>query len=353
MNAQLIFNFITFCLIFLPNCYSKSDPILYCDICRAVIAETRFAITQMPKDQKVRITHGQGRLGSTGNLKTKSKLIPITQSQDWLEEQWEGGAICNIISQDYVKWFSGKDHKQWRVGKIMTFEGKMNTDIDLAYLQSGTGEAKEVVEKDPSDRTRTIRWYCENAIEQVEEELYKAFKQDKEGKINETPTRKVCHEIAGWCDKNFSHEEYKFKNTDKGKSKDDESSEPAVNDQKIEPTEQPTEQETEQPTEEPTEDSQKESTEDVQEVEMEEVLDDESTEETEPSSQKISDTSEYTSEDSEDSADSTDEDSDYYEDDDDYDDEDYDYSDDGDFDDDDFMPLNFKDLNIDLGRDEL
>ena len=192
-------------LLFYTETYAKVDPILYCDLCKAVVAETRVKISKINPDRKTRIVQGQGRLSSDGNLKTKSKLIPITQSREWLEEVFEE-EICKVVAEDYIKWFDGKDKKQWRVGRVMTYDNKMNTDMDMGFLQGGQGEAREIVEKDPNDRTRTIRWYCENTIEMMEEELYEAFTTNKEGSLESNPS-KICHDME-WCKADNIFEEF-------------------------------------------------------------------------------------------------------------------------------------------------
>jgi len=186
--------------------FAKKDPVLYCDVCRGIIAEYRQAVKALGTTAKTTIVAGQGRLSSDGKLKTKKSLIPKYVSKDWLEEVFEDGKICNAISNDYVKWFGGADHKQWRIGRIMTYDGKMNTDVDLGYLQTGQGEAREVMEKDPSDRTRSLRWYCENTVEDLEERLYEAL--SKEGAYLDGPTKKICQEIAGWCGDDMVDELY-------------------------------------------------------------------------------------------------------------------------------------------------
>ena len=180
------------------------DPILYCDLCKAVIAETRVKISKVDPNKKTRIVQGQGRLSSKGELKTKSKLIPVTQSKEWLEEVFEE-QVCGVIAEDYVKWFDGEDKKQWRVGRIMTHSGAMNTNIDLGFLQTGMGEAREVMEKDPNDRSRTIRWYCENAIEIAEDQLYDAFT-----KVSKKPSYDVCYKAMSWCGEENSDEDFEF-----------------------------------------------------------------------------------------------------------------------------------------------
>lgn len=193
-------------LPFLATILAKKDPVLYCDVCRGVIAEYRQAVKQIGTKVKTTIVAGQGRLSSDGKLKTKKSLIPKYISKDWLEEVFEDGKICNAISNDYVKWFGGADHKQWRIGRIMTYAGAMNTNVDLGYLQTGQGEAREVMEKDPSDRTRSLRWYCENTVEELEESLYKALAV--EGAYLENPTMKICQEVAGWCGDDMTDEMY-------------------------------------------------------------------------------------------------------------------------------------------------
>lgn len=191
----MLLKFVSF-LTILPYLYAKVDPILYCDLCRGIIAETRVAISKVKPDAKARITQGQGRLTSDGKLKTKSKLIPLFKSRDWLEEVLED-KVCKNMADDYVKWFDGKNKKQWRVGRIMTYDNQMNTNIDMGFLQSGQGEAREVMEKDPNDRTRTIRWYCENAIELMEEELFSVFTNEEN---IENPTEQICGEMMSWCE---------------------------------------------------------------------------------------------------------------------------------------------------------
>jgi len=185
---------------------AAKDPVLYCDVCRGVVAEYRQAVKELGTKLKTTIVSGQGRLSSDGKLNTKKSLIPKYISKDWLEEVFEDGKICNAISNDYVKWFGGADHKQWRIGRIMTYAGAMNTNVDLAYLQTGQGDAREVMEKDPSDRTRSLRWYCENTVEELEERLYKHL--GVEGAYLENPTMKICKEIAGWCGEDMTDEMY-------------------------------------------------------------------------------------------------------------------------------------------------
>jgi len=197
----LITAFITFLTTF-DSILAKVDPILYCDLCKAVITETRVKISKVDPNKKTRIVQGQGRLSSTGELKTKSKLIPVTQSREWLEDVFEE-QVCKVIAEDYVKWFDGEDKKQWRIGRIMTHNGQMNTKIDLAFLQTGMGEAREVMEKDPNDRTRSIRWYCENAIELMEDELYDVFT-----KVKEAPSADVCFKAMDWCSEGNSDEDF-------------------------------------------------------------------------------------------------------------------------------------------------
>ena len=75
----------------------------------------------------------------------------------------------------------------------MTYAGSMNTEIDL----HGLGEHREVREKDPADRSRSLRWYCENAVEELEESIYKLFM--KESGSTDSPTKALCHEAAKWC----------------------------------------------------------------------------------------------------------------------------------------------------------
>merc|ERR1712050_337165 len=186
--------------------FAKKDPVLYCDVCRGIIAEYRQAVKALGTTAKTTIVAGQGRLSSDGKLKTNKKLIPQYISRDWLETIFEDGKICNAISNDYVKWFGGADHKQWRIGRIMTYDGKMNTGVDLGYLQTGQGEAREVMEKDPSDRTRSLRWYCENTVEDLEEKLYEALA--KEGAHLNNPTKLICGDIAEWCGDDMVDEFY-------------------------------------------------------------------------------------------------------------------------------------------------
>lgn len=186
---------------------SKKDPLLYCDVCKAVMGELRQEISYMPENQKVKIVKSQSRLNSDGSLKETAKMVPIYQSLDWLEDTIEE-KICQNVANDYVKWFDPKDRSQWRIGRIMTYSGQMNTEIDMGYLQQAQGEAREVNEKSPNDRSRNIRWYCETVIEEIEDKLYAYFKSDKGWKAK--PTQDICKEEMGWCDDSNSHELFEW-----------------------------------------------------------------------------------------------------------------------------------------------
>jgi len=187
---------------------SKKDPILYCDVCKGVIGELREEISKMPETQKVKVVKSQSRLSGDGSLKEVSKMVPIYQSRDWLEDTVED-KICKNIANDYVKWFDPKDRKQWRIGRIMTYEGTMNTEIDMSYLQQAQGEAREVNEKSPNDRSRNIRWYCESVVEEVEDVLMEYFKTEKGW--NGTPTKDICETEMGWCKSDNSEEAFVWK----------------------------------------------------------------------------------------------------------------------------------------------
>lgn len=186
---------------------SKKDPLLYCDVCKAVMGELRQEISYMPENQKVRIVKSQSRLNSDGSLNEVAKMVPIYQSLDWLEDTIEE-KICQNVANDYVKWFDPKDRSQWRIGRIMTYSGQMNTEIDMGYLQQAQGEAREVNEKSPNDRSRNIRWYCETVIEEIEDTLYAYFKTDKGWKSK--PTEDICKEEMGWCDDSNGHELFEW-----------------------------------------------------------------------------------------------------------------------------------------------
>merc|ERR1711976_453217 len=130
---RLQFTLITLSLIKLA--LAEKDPLLYCDACRGIIAEYRRAVKELGTKSKVPIVEGQGRIRSDGTIQTKKTLIPKYIDRDWLEEVFEEGRVCYHVSSDYVKWFDGVDHKQWRIGRIMTYEGKMNPEIDLGYMR--------------------------------------------------------------------------------------------------------------------------------------------------------------------------------------------------------------------------
>merc|ERR1711976_25053 len=119
-------------------------------------------------------------------------------------EVFEEGRVCYHVSSDYVKWFDGVDHKQWRIGRIMTYEGKMNTEIDLGYMRDFSVEVKE---KDPADRTRTLSWYCESTVEELENmKLYDIL--GVEGAYMKDPTKVICGDMAGWCKGDMTSELY-------------------------------------------------------------------------------------------------------------------------------------------------
>jgi len=183
------------------------DPMLYCDVCRGIVAELQIEIAKVPQKSKTKIVTSQSRLTSDGILKEKSYIVPLYRSRGWLENVLEE-TVCKTIATDYVKWFGGKDHRQWRIGRIMTYEGSMNTEVDLQFLQQAQGEAREVNEKDPNERSRNIRWYCESAVEELEDIVYPVFMSEKG--FGENPTKTVCEEMAKWCKGDMSEELYQW-----------------------------------------------------------------------------------------------------------------------------------------------
>ena len=206
----------------------NEDPILYCDLCKAVIAEARFFISKISPDKKVRVTTGNTRLTSDGQVKTNSKLIPKVRSEEFLEDLFEE-KICDVMADDYIKWFEPKNDEnnnqksQWRIDRVMDFDGKLNTRIDMDYINKGQGDAKEIRQKDPHDRARSMRWYCGSVLEKMEEEVYEVFMAvyPETKKIHANPTFRVCFEQMGWCNKDEAVELFTPKKV-KSKTKKDE-----------------------------------------------------------------------------------------------------------------------------------
>ena len=122
----------------------NEDPILYCDLCKAVIAEARFFISKISPDKKVRVTTGNTRLTSDGQVKTNSKLIPKVRSEEFLEDLFEE-KICDVMADDYIKWFEPKnddddendqeDEKEM-VGDMDFEEEYVENDNDLHSTES-------------------------------------------------------------------------------------------------------------------------------------------------------------------------------------------------------------------------
>lgn len=208
----------------------KLDPILYCDLCKAIISEARLKIHRQPPDQKVRVTTGGSRLTSNGELKTKTKLLPKIRSDEFLEYLFEE-YVCDELADNYLKWFDKKpsdpNKRQWRISRVTNInDGKMNLNIDMDYIEKGQGDAREIREKDPEDRTRSMRMYCAAAIEEMEEELFDVFQiiYDETGEVHAHPSFRVCYEQKGWCGKEDAKEMFRAKKKKKvkaGQTKDE------------------------------------------------------------------------------------------------------------------------------------
>ncbi|ESP05335.1 hypothetical protein LOTGIDRAFT_227967 [Lottia gigantea] len=150
---------------------SKKDIYLYCAVCRTLVDEVKWSISQV--DPKKTIEVGSFRVDTHGN-QARSE-IPFAGSHSHLIEVME--SICDKM-RDYGK----------------TIDNLSRNTMMRIYGREGQSLSRKNIISD-SSFTPKIRRYCDTIIEDFEEEIIKVFKDNN----IETLEFAICTEIVDVC----------------------------------------------------------------------------------------------------------------------------------------------------------
>lgn len=147
-----------------------------CDICSAIINEAEHMISQV--DPKKTVQVGSFRISPDGKTRTVTKKFSRSEShiEDLIQDK-----VCNDIKENYSE-YKDKSGLQ-RLQRMVTYDGKMNPDLDFAALQAGTEEHNKKG-GGPQDTTKQISFKCSEMIESFEDDLKEYLQNDDGDKMS-------------------------------------------------------------------------------------------------------------------------------------------------------------------------
>lgn len=155
-----------------------------CDICSAIVDEAEHMISKV--DPKKTVQVGSFRVNPDGKTRTVTKKF--SRSESHIEELLED-KVCKDITDNYSE-YKDKNGLQ-RLQRMVTYDGKMNPDLDFAALQAGTQELNEKG-GGPPDTTKQISFKCNEMIEGIEDDLMEYLQNDDKDKMS---TAEFCAEV--------------------------------------------------------------------------------------------------------------------------------------------------------------
>lgn len=148
---------------------------LKCLVCTRLVEEMLRNVSKV--DAKRTINVGGFRLDDKGNY--VEKTVPYPRSEIYLTEVME--SICNKM-EDYVRARFKKDGRL-TVISLMSEEGKMNpimSEVDVVQ---------------DSDLNKSLKYYCEEILDENDEAIVQEFGKEQEDVIS-----KICADAAQLCE---------------------------------------------------------------------------------------------------------------------------------------------------------
>ncbi|XP_041365110.1 protein canopy homolog 1-like [Gigantopelta aegis] len=150
----------------------KKDGDLYCTVCRIVVDELAYAISQVSPDKKVQV--GSFRIDPQGNQ--ARYMVPYARSDVHITEMLE--QVCDKMG-DYAE---------------MTHDGQ--TNIVRTSARDGKYISLKKVDVNP-DLHKKLKFYCESVLEEHEDDIVGLLK--KENIPNTSLESILCGEISAAC----------------------------------------------------------------------------------------------------------------------------------------------------------
>ncbi|KAK0075441.1 hypothetical protein PV325_006902 [Microctonus aethiopoides] len=147
---------------------------LQCAVCRSTIEEVENVLAKINPSQDIEI--GNFRLDANGDM--IKKKVPLAKSEVHISDVLDN--ICEKMS-DYVR-ARYKSTGELTVLNLMTPSGKMNPEIsNVDIIQDG-------------DLNKSLKFYCEEIVEEHEEPIIEIFRKGESNVIN-----KICTESTKLC----------------------------------------------------------------------------------------------------------------------------------------------------------
>jgi len=163
-----------------------SSATLKCLVCKALVEEIDHSIAKVDPKKKVEV--GTFRISSDGSQ--TRKLIPYARSQEHLMEVVD--SVCKTF-EDYAQAkykVSGKP----TIIRIVTPEGNMNPLM---------GEVDMVPDDDLNTR---LKFYCENLVEDLEDDIMSIFAEEDAKDLDV----ELCSKRGNVCEDMAPEDEYLF-----------------------------------------------------------------------------------------------------------------------------------------------
>lgn len=176
-------------LIFMDLSFAD-DPELKCLVCRKVVEEIEADVQSVNPRKKIAV--GSYRIDAEGNQKRSEILYARSEIHihDVLEK------VCSKL-EDYAQ-AKFKDTGERTILKLVGSDGKMNPDM-----------GKVDFTPDP-DLNKMLKYYCENLVEDHEDDIVHIFTKDlKDADIE------LCTKASGLCQDNINpDDDYSFEDRD-------------------------------------------------------------------------------------------------------------------------------------------
>jgi len=163
-----------------------SSATLKCLVCKALVEEIDHLIAKVDPKKKVEV--GTFRISSDGSQ--TRKLIPYARSQEHLMEVVD--KVCKGF-EDYAQAKSKASGKPTII-RIVTPEGNMNPQM---------GEVDMVPDDDLNTR---LKFYCENLVEDLEDDIMTIFAEEDAKDLDV----ELCSKRGNVCEDMAPEDEYEF-----------------------------------------------------------------------------------------------------------------------------------------------
>jgi len=180
-----MYRFVILVLCFcLEAVVAKKNKSLYCGVCKAVVDEVEYSISQVDPNKKIQL--GSYRIDPNGKTRTVQKSF--ARSETHISELLE--SVCKEVTDNYVVAKDAKTGKK-KLNRMVTRDGKMSGDVDFSALME---DAQKSPETPPDSKSKKVKFACESFVEDYEDELMQHFKSEDE------TVESLCLDATDYCE---------------------------------------------------------------------------------------------------------------------------------------------------------